>query len=67
VPGTSPRRYNILVPASAPRRQPDPPPSGHHHAPQVYTLETTGLLIIAVLVLVLFVIRYWHNIAWSAR
>lgn len=33
----------------------------------IYALETTGLLIIALLVLVMTVIRYWHHIVWSAR
>jgi hypothetical protein len=30
-------------------------------------LQAAGLLIIAVLVLLLTLIRYWHNIPWSAR
>jgi hypothetical protein len=58
--------------ATAPRRQPDPPPSEHassehHRTPQIYTLEATGLLVIAGLILILTLVRYWHHIAWSAR
>jgi len=66
------QRYNVAVPASSPKRQPDSPPpehpsAGHHHTPQIYTLEATGLLVIAALILILTLVRYWHHIAWSAR
>jgi len=37
----------------------------HHHA--VYASETTGLLLIGFLLLVLTVIRYWYHIHWSWR
>lgn len=59
--------YNSAVPAAGTKRQPGPPPAEHHRTPQVYTLEATGLLVIAVLVLVLTLARYWHHIPWSAR
>jgi hypothetical protein len=62
-----PRRYNVAVPASGPKRQPDTRPTEHHHTPQIYTLEATGLLVIAALILILTLVRYWHHIAWSAR
>jgi hypothetical protein len=52
------------MPAANPQRQPEPPRSRH---PRVYTLETTGLLVIAVLILILTLVRYWHHISWSAR
>jgi len=55
------------MPAASPKRQPDPVPAEHHRTPQVCTLEATGLLIIAVLVLVATLIRHWHNIHWSLR
>jgi hypothetical protein len=60
------------MPASSPKRQPDTPPpqhpsSEHHRPPQIYTLEATGLLVIAALILILTLVRYWHHIAWSAR
>lgn len=35
-----------------------------HHA---YALETTGLLLVAVLLLILTLVRYWAYIAWRAR
>jgi len=55
------------VPAAGTKRQPEPSPAEHHHTPQVYTLEATGLLVIAFLILVLTLVRYWHQIPWSAR
>ncbi|MGH9499825.1 MAG: hypothetical protein ACRD3L_11865 [Terriglobales bacterium] len=54
------------MPAGA-KRQPEPPPAEPHRTPRVYTLEATGLLMIAALVLLLTLIRYWHHISWSAR
>ena len=38
-----------------------------HHRHAIYATETTGLLLIAVLLLVLTVLRYWHDIHWSLR
>lgn len=37
----------------------------HRHA--VYASEATGLLLIALVLLVLTLVRYWHNIHWSLR
>jgi hypothetical protein len=37
----------------------------HRHS--IYASESTGLLLIALLVLLLTVIRYWHVIHWSWR
>lgn len=39
---------------------------GHHRHP-IYATETFGLLVIAFLLLVLTVVRYWHVIHWSVR
>jgi hypothetical protein len=59
------------MPASGPKRQPDPSPENvsheHHRTPQIYTLEATGLLMIAGLILILTLVRYWHHISWGAR
>ncbi|MGA7291759.1 MAG: hypothetical protein WBW53_20815 [Terriglobales bacterium] len=33
----------------------------------VYAAEATGLLFMAILLLILIVIRYWRYIPWSAR
>jgi hypothetical protein len=41
--------------------------SHKHHRHAVYATETAGLLLIAVLLLVLTVLRYWHDIHWSLR
>jgi hypothetical protein len=38
-----------------------------HHDHAVYASETTGLLLIAALLLALTLIRYWHYIHWSLR
>ena len=39
----------------------------HEHRHPIYAAEATGLLVIAVLLLVLTIIRYWRYIPWSAR
>jgi hypothetical protein len=50
---------------------PDPPKPAadneHLHRHSIYAAEATGLLLIAVLLLVLTIIRYWRYIPWSAR
>ncbi len=38
-----------------------------HAKHRAYALETTGLLIIAVVILLLTLLRYWHNFHWSIR
>jgi hypothetical protein len=40
-------------------------PKHRRHA--IYATETSGLLVIAFLILVLLVVRYWHVIHWSLR
>jgi hypothetical protein len=61
------RSYNVVVPSAGPKEQPERKPPERHPVPEVYTLETTGLLVIAVLILILTLLRYWHNISWSVR
>lgn len=39
----------------------------HSQRHAVYATETVGLLLIAGLLLVLTLIRYWHSIHWSLR
>jgi hypothetical protein len=42
--------------------------SGHkHNRHAIYASETSGLLLIAFVLLVLTVIRYWHTMHWSVR
>jgi hypothetical protein len=46
-------------------------PATPHKSPApkrpIYSLEATGLLLIALLILVLTLVRYWHDIPWGAR
>jgi hypothetical protein len=46
------------------RRQTD---SRKHQRHAIYATETSGLLLIAFLLLALILIRYWHTIHWSVR
>ena len=46
------------------QRQNDP---AHKHERHAYATETSGLLLIAFLLLVLTIVRYWHAIQWSVR
>ena len=49
---------------------PDPREGGSPHKRRghaIYATEASGLLLIALLLLVLTVIRYWHVIHWSLR
>jgi hypothetical protein len=57
-------RYNMAVAAPV-SKSPADEKHEHHHA--AYAAETSGLLIIAFLLLVLSLIRYWPYIPWSAR
>ena len=41
--------------------------SHKHHRHAVYASETTGLLLIAFVLLILTLVRYWHEIHWSLR
>jgi len=40
---------------------------GQGRPPTAYKLETAGLIVIAILILALTVLRYWHNINWRGR
>ena len=64
IPSHERRRYNERVPtqASDKPRRPDV-----HHRHHIYAMETTGLLIIAVVLPVLILIRYWSAILQSFR
>jgi hypothetical protein len=39
----------------------------HQHRHSIYAAEATGLLLMAVMLLILTIIRYWRYIPWSAR
>ena len=55
--------YNIRVPEEDPQHE----HSHKHQRHAIYATETTGLLVIAFLLLILTVLRYWHDIHWSLR
>jgi hypothetical protein len=57
------RRYNILV--LTPKAEQEDAHRHHRHA--TYASETTGLLLIALVLLILTLVRYWHEIHWSLR
>jgi len=59
-------RYNASMSAVAPKRQPAKK-AQRHPAPHIYTTETTGLLVIALLILIIMLARYWHFVHWSLR
>jgi len=46
-------------------RQTEPIPRHRRHA--IYAAETSGLLVIAFLILAFLVVRYWHAIQGSLR
>jgi hypothetical protein len=39
----------------------------HQHRHSIYAAEATGLLLMAVLLLILTIIRYWRYIPWNAH
>jgi hypothetical protein len=41
--------------------------SADKHRHTAYATETSGLLLVAFLLLVLILVRYWHAIHWSWR
>jgi hypothetical protein len=51
------------VPGLAKKAESNP----HEQRHSAYAAEAAGLLIMAILLLVLTVIRYWRFIPWSAR
>ena len=63
IPKTSSQRYNSAVLSSKSEHQATP----KHHSHAVYASETSGLLLIALVLLVLTLVRYWHEIHRSLR
>lgn len=64
IPSGKAQRYNERVPSSASDKPRRPDVRHRHH---IYAMETTGLLIIAVVLLILILIRYWSAILQSFR
>ena len=57
------RDYNIGVPPTSSKNTPDE--KLHRHA--IYASEATGLVLIGLILLIVTLIRYWHDIHWSLR
>jgi hypothetical protein len=63
VPTQIRRGYNSAVPVETSRDD----AAARHQRHAVYASEATGLLVIALVLLALTVVRYWHYIHWSLR
>ena len=65
------RRYNNPMPAASPRRQTEKPaadrPSSDRPSTGIYTAETTGLIVIALIILIVTLVRYWRFMNWGWR
>ena len=61
------QRYNVGVSAEPHDSEQQNDSDHRHQRHAIYATETAGLLLIAFLLLVLTVIRYWHAIHWSWR
>lgn len=48
-------------------RQRDAKHNLKHNRHAVHASETTGLLLIALVILIVILVRYWHDIHWSLR
>jgi hypothetical protein len=59
--------YNAAVPDAIPQPPPDRRSQERQPKHHIYKVETAGILIIGILILILTLARYWHHIAWSAR
>ena len=57
--------YNVPVAAPAPSKP--AAEDKHRHRHSLYAAEASGLMVIAVLLLILCIVRYWQYINWSAR
>jgi hypothetical protein len=59
----APSRYNIRVSDRSPQHEDEP----KHRRHALYASEATGLLLIAFVLLILTLVRYWRYIHWSLR
>jgi hypothetical protein len=60
---------NFPVTPASPKTEVDGQPADntHQHRHATYAAEATGLLLMAVLLLILTLIRYWRYIPWNAH
>jgi hypothetical protein len=54
--------YNVCVPTA-----PFPVPPRRRARPRIFAREATGLIIVAILLMVLTLVRYWRYIPWNWR
>ncbi len=59
------RTSATIVPVTPPDSQDNSARQQHRH--RVYASEATGLILIALVLLIATVIRYWRSIHWSLR
>jgi hypothetical protein len=52
--------------AAGPQRQIEKT-AAERHSTQIYTAETTGLLVVALIILIATLVRYWHFMNWGWR
>jgi len=55
------------VPAAKPENESSSAPGSKPPRRSVYASETVGLVLIALVLLILTLVRYWHDIHWSWR
>jgi hypothetical protein len=60
------RRYNVTVPATPPKPEPTDSPEPRSTL-AIHRLEATGILVIAIVLLILTLVRYWRHIPWASR
>ena len=65
LPAAGLRDYNVGVATPVPSKP--VAVDKHRHRHSLYAAEASGLLVIAVLLLILTLVRYWQYIRWSAR
>ncbi len=57
--------YNCIMSSQVPAQHDKQTGAGRTH--HIQRLEALGLIAIALLILVITIVRSWHNINWSAR
>ncbi len=56
-----------IFPVATPAPNKPVPDDHHRHRHAAYAAEATGLLVMAVVLLLVILARYWANINWSLR
>jgi len=58
--------YNVSVSASQSGNKRETRMSRHPKR-HIYDVEATGLIVIALLIMILILVRFWNNIPWGVR